>query len=132
MKMLYKSAAVIALSGLLCVSVSAEEQPKAEPQGAAPMKGMGRGMGRMGGMGMAGMTEEQKDQHMRKMQENKLKMHDLMTRINASQDPKERDQLKEEHLQLMKAHHAKMMQQRQMKMKQRMQMQRGPGQKPEQ
>lgn len=94
------------------------------------MKGMGggMGMGRMGGMGgmgmghMSGMSDEEKDQHMRQMQEEMLKMHDLMTRINASQDTAERERLKEEHLQLMKTHHANMMSHRRMRMEQRMKM----------
>ena len=67
------------------------------------MKGMG------GGMGMMNMTEEQKEQHMRAMQEHMLSMHDLSNRILAEKNPETQKKPKEEQLQLMKVHHQKMM-----------------------
>ena len=70
--------------------------------------GMHRGMGGMMGM-MAGMSEEEKDKHLRSMQDHMLKMHDLSNKILAEKDPTKQEELKKEQLQLMKAHHAEMM-----------------------
>lgn len=70
--------------------------------------GMHQGMGGMHGM-MAGMSEEEKDKHMRSMQEHMLKMHDLSNQILAEKDSAKKEQLKNEQIQLMKAHHAEMM-----------------------
>lgn len=127
MKSLVKSIAVSVLLILPWLSVSAGEQPSTKPQGQGSMQGMGQ----KGGMDMMGMSDE----HMRAMQEDMLKMHDLMTRINAAKDPAERDRLKKQHLQMMKAHHAKMMQHRKMMMqhgkKNGMKMNSPSGQDPE-
>jgi hypothetical protein len=77
--------------------------------------GMGGGMGMQHGMGggmggmMAGMTDEEKEQHMRGMQEHMLKMHDLSNQILAEKDPTKKEALKKQQLDLMKAHHAQMM-----------------------
>ena len=70
---------------------------------AGPRAGMG-----MGGM-MAGMSEEQKDKHLRSMQEHMLKMHDLSNQILAEKEATKKEQLKAQQLQLMKEHHAQMM-----------------------
>jgi hypothetical protein len=70
--------------------------------------GMQHGMGGMGGM-MMGMTDEEKEKHMRSMQEHMLSMHDLSNQILAEKDPAKKEQLKAAQLQLMKAHHAEMM-----------------------
>ncbi|MGZ8240054.1 MAG: hypothetical protein ACXWTK_00900, partial [Methylobacter sp.] len=65
MKHLYKStAAFLLIFPLSMMSFAADPQKAVEP-----MKGMGQGMGQsqgmgMGMMGMGGMTDEQKDQHM--------------------------------------------------------------------
>lgn len=79
--------------------------------GMGMQHGMGGGMGMHHGMGgmMAGMTEEQKDKHMRSMQEHMLKMHDLSNQILAEKDTAKKEQLKIQQIQLMKAHHAEMM-----------------------
>ena len=76
-----------------------------------PMHGPGMGMGMHHGMGgmMAGMSDEQKDKHLRGMQEHMLKMHDLSNRILAEKDSAKQELLKTEQIQLMKAHHAEMM-----------------------
>ncbi|MDO9105503.1 MAG: hypothetical protein Q7U57_11130 [Methylovulum sp.] len=52
------------------------------------------------------MTEDQKDQHARAIQEHMLQMHDLSNRILAEQDPAKKEQLKVQQLELMKEHHA--------------------------
>jgi len=96
MKNLYHSAATLLLLLPLNMAISAEQ-----PQTATkPMQGMGM---------MGQMTEEQRDQHARAIQEHMLKMHELSNRILAEQDPAKKEQLKNQQLELMKAHHAKMM-----------------------
>lgn len=114
MKHLYKSTAVLLLLlPISMMSFAADPQKAAEPM-AEPMKEMGmhQGMGMMGG----GMTEEQKDQHMRSMQEHMLMMHDLSNQILAEKDPAKKESLKKQQLDLMKAHHAQMKEHRQQKM----------------
>jgi hypothetical protein len=74
-------------------------------EGMGMKHGMGGGMGGM----MAGMTDEEKEQHMRGMQEHMLKMHDLSNQILAEKDPTKKEALKKQQLDLMKAHHAQMM-----------------------
>lgn len=107
MKYLYKSAAVMLLLLPISITGFAAEPQKAEE----PMKGMGMHQGM--GMGMMGMTEEQKDQHLRSMQEHMLAMHDLSNQILAEKDPAKKEALKKQQLDLMKAHHAQMMEHRQ-------------------
>lgn len=120
MKNSYQSIAALALFAILSTTSSAETAKKTE---AMPPKheGMGMqhgsgGMGGMGGMGMRhgmgmmdGMTEEQRDQHMRAMQDHMLQMHDLSNQILAEKDPSKKEALKTQQLQLMKSHHAQMM-----------------------
>ena len=107
MKHLYKSTAVLLLLLPLSMMSSA-----AEPQQAAPMTGMGMHQG----MGMMGMTEEQKTAHMRSMQEHILQMHDLSNQILSEKDAAKKEALKSQQLELMKAHHAQMMDHSQQKM----------------
>ncbi len=109
MKHLYKSTAVLLL--LLPISMISSA---AEPQKAGePMKEMGmhQGMGMMGGM-----TEEQRNEHMRSMQDHMLMMHDLSNQILSEKDSAKKEALKNQQLQLMKEHHAQMMEHRQQKM----------------
>jgi hypothetical protein len=109
MKHLYTStAAFLLILPLSMMSFAADPQKAAEP-----MTGMGMHQGMMG---MGGMTEEQKDQHMRAMQEHMLMMHDLSNQILAEKDSTKKESLKKQQLQLMKAHHEQMMQHRQQKM----------------
>ncbi len=111
MKHLYKSAAAfLLLLPLSMISFAAEPQKPAEP-----MTGMGMHQG-MGMMGMGGMTEEQKDQHLRSMQEHMLMMHDLSNQILAEKDPAKKESLKKQQLELMKAHHDQMKEHHQQKM----------------
>jgi hypothetical protein len=86
-------------------STAAPDEPMNMPQGMGMHQGMGmRGHGHM--------TEAELDQHLRMNQEHMLKMHDLSNRILAETDPKKKEQLKNEQLELMKAHHRQMMTQR--------------------
>ncbi|QSA97402.1 hypothetical protein [Methylococcus sp. EFPC2] len=77
----------------------------AEEKEAPPPMPAHEGMGGMGGMGaMHGMSEEQRDAHMRQMQEFMLKSHDFMHQIRDAKDEKEQARLKDEWLQAMKQH----------------------------
>lgn len=110
MKHLYKSTAVLLL--LLPISMMSSA---AEPQKAAePAKEMGAHQGMGMGM-MGGMTEEQRNAHMRAMQDHMLQMHDLSNQILSEKDPAKKEALKNQQLDLMKAHHAQMMEHRQHK-----------------
>lgn len=96
MKNGYQSIAAMCLFMVMGATANAEDVQK---PATMPMKGME----------MGGMTEEQKDKHLRSMQEHMLKMHDLSNQILAEKDPAKKEQLKTQQLQLMKAHHAEMM-----------------------
>lgn len=108
MKHLYKSTAVLLLLLPLSMASSAAEPQKA----TEPAKEMGAHQGMGMGM-MGGMTEEQKNAHMRAMQDHMLQMHDLSNQILSEKDPAKKETLKNQQLDLMKAHHAQMMEHRQ-------------------
>ena len=109
MKYLYKSTAVLLLLlPMSMISFAAEQQQPAEPM---KEMGMHQGMGMMGGM-----TEEQKTEHMKAMQDHMLKMHELSNQILSEQDPAKKEALKNQQLELMKSYHTQMMQHRQQKM----------------
>ena len=101
MKHLYKSIVALLLLLPLGATTSFAEEPQkvAEPMqsGMDMNQGMGTGM-------KGGMTVEQKDQHLRAMQEHMLMMHDLSNQILAEKDPAKKEQLKNQQLQLMKTH----------------------------
>jgi len=112
MKHLYTAtAAFFLLLPLSMASFAADPtkaaEPAAAPQKAEPSKNMPmhQGMGMMSGA----MTDEQRDQHLRAMQEHMLAMHDLSNQILAEKDPVKKEQLKNKQLELMKAHQAQMM-----------------------
>ena len=123
MKHLSKTTAtLVLLLTLSATSVAVEPQKVAEPM--QPGMDMSQGMGMMGGM-----TLEQKDQHLRAMQEHMLMMHDLSNKILAETDPAKKEELKNQQLQLMKtqqaqrkSHRQQMKEQRQQIMKQNQQM----------
>lgn len=109
---------LIILLPMSLVSTAETQQKPMAPMGEMKMKpgmdmpqGMGMGMGMMGNM-----SEEQKEQHLRSMQEHMLTMHDLSNQILAETDAVKKEQLKNQQLQLMKAHHAQMMGHRKQKM----------------
>jgi hypothetical protein len=106
MKNGYQAIAGFILFMMIAAASNAEDVQKSAPM---PMKGMGMGMHHGKGGMMAGMTDVQKDQHMRSMQEHMLKMHDLSNQILAEKDTAKKEQLKTQQLQLMKEHHAQMM-----------------------
>jgi hypothetical protein len=106
MKNNFQTITAVCLFALMPAISNAEDVQKPP---SMPMKGMGMGMHHgMGGM-MSGMTEEQKDKHLRSMQEHMLKMHDMSNQILAEKDAAKKEVLKNQQLQLMKAHHAEMM-----------------------
>ena len=99
MKHLYKSiVALLLLLPLGATSFAEEPQKVAEPMqsGMNINQGMGTGM-------KSGMTLEQKDQHLRAMQEHMLVIHDLSNQILAETDPAKKEQLKNLQLQLLKS-----------------------------
>lgn len=61
------------------------------------------------GMTQGMMNPADQDKAMRSMQDNMLKMHDLMHRINAAKSPAERESLKLEQRQLMQSNMQSMM-----------------------
>jgi hypothetical protein len=129
-------AAFFLLSSYGMVSYAGEPINKPESQGTnrmgGGMGGIGGGMGGMGGgMGgmMGGMSEEQKDQHIRSMQEHMLRMHDLSSQILTEKDPAKKEQLKKQQFDLMKAHHNQMMEHRQQGQKGHQKMMQQPGPK---
>ncbi|MBL6986734.1 MAG: hypothetical protein ISR72_06795 [Methylobacter sp.] len=101
MKHLYKSTAVLLLLLPISMMSFAAEPPKTN----MPMNKMGM---------MGGMSEEQKTEKMRTMQEHMLQMHDLSNQILTEKDAAKKETLKTQQLELMKAHHAQMMEHRQM------------------
>ena len=107
------SATLLLLLPLSIACYAAEPEQAAVPTQQSPAGA--KGMGAMGGMGM---TEEQKNQHLKAMQESMLQMHQLSNEILAEKDPVKKQKLKDQQLELMKAHHEQMMQHR-MHMKQK-------------
>jgi hypothetical protein len=99
------------LAAILSLSAQAEQAvtpPAATPP--PPAQPMGGAMGNMNAMGGMMMSDER----LKQKQEHLLKMHDLSNRILAATDPKEKEKLKAEQLELMRAHdkeHHMMMQQ---------------------
>ena len=100
MKQIQKIAGVLILSSFSTGAFS-QEPPKGEGMMQPGMK-MHKG-------NMDGMSEEQKDQHMRAMQEHMLMMHELSDKIIAEKDPQKKQALKDQQLEMMKAHRAQMM-----------------------
>jgi hypothetical protein len=112
MKYLSKTLAALVLTAPLYTGAFAAEEKAPPPPAPMPGMNMPHGEGGMQGMGMGmmgGMSEEQMDQHMHMKQEHMLQMHDLSNKILAAADPKEKQKLKDQQLQLMKAHHDEMM-----------------------
>jgi hypothetical protein len=58
---------------------------------------------------MPGMDEAKMTEHLKMRQEQILKMHDLSNKILAETDPKKKQALKDEQLELIKAEHMQMM-----------------------
>ena len=108
MKKIQKIASLFILA-FLSFSTFAQEVPKEEGMTQPGMMEQGKKM-QKGMMGkMSGMSEEQKEQHMRGMQEHMLMMHELSNEIIAEKDPAKKQALKDRQLEMMKAHRAQMM-----------------------
>jgi hypothetical protein len=106
MKMIHIKLALLALCIGLIQTTNAEDMAK---PASPPIMNHGGGM-RHGVGGMMGqMSEEQKEQHLKMMQEHLLAMHDLSNQILAEKDAAKKELLKKQQLDLMKAHHAHMM-----------------------
>ncbi|WP_036248733.1 hypothetical protein [Methylobacter sp. BBA5.1] len=126
----------IAFSLLLSFSMAGFAGESTSSPESKGMNRMGGGMGGMSGMGgmgggMGGMTEEQKEQHMRAMQEHMLRIHDLSNQILAEKDPAKKEELKKQQLDMLKAHHSQKMEHRQQGKKERQKMVQ-PGSKSDQ
>lgn len=99
------------LTAAFCLPAAYAEQDPAPAKPDASSTASGHQMGAMGTMGGGMMMS---DDRLKQKQEHLLKMHELSDKIIAATDPKEKDRLKAEQLQLMKEHekqHLMMMQQ---------------------
>jgi hypothetical protein len=80
------------------LSYAADPQQDVEPMSGMHMR---QGMGMMNNM-----SEEQKNEHMRSMQEHMLKMHEFSNQILIEKDLAKKETLKKQQLELIKTHHA--------------------------
>lgn len=95
----------VLLTAVFCLPAAYAEESSTKPVPATAMGGMG-------GMDMSSMMMS--DDKLKMKQEHLLKMHEFSTKIVGATDPKEKERLKAEQLQLMKDHekqHHQMMQQ---------------------
>ena len=95
MKIQSKLIAILALVSLSQVCLAAEPAEK------TPEMKMGQPM--------AKMDESKMMEHLKMRQDQMLKMHDLSNKILAETDPKKKQALKDEQLELIKAEHMQMM-----------------------
>ena len=100
-KILSKLIAILALVSLSQVCLAAEQvEKKPEMKMDQPMK-MDKPM--------AKMDDSKMMEHLKMKQEHILKMHDLSNKILAETDPKKKQELKDQQLELMKSEHMEMM-----------------------
>ena len=95
MKILSKLIAILALVSLSQVCLAAEPVEKKPEMKMNPA--------------MGAMNESMMMDHLKMKQEQMLKMHDLSNKILAETDPKKKQALKDEQLELIKAEHMQMM-----------------------
>lgn len=108
-KALIKYAVTALLVAPLCGTSAAAEEPKPQTQQPGQMGQMG-GMqhgsmgGGMGGMmgNMPMMNDQEKEDLLKKVQEQELKLHDLSRQILESKNDAETERLKAEHRKVMK------------------------------
>ena len=101
MKIISRLIAILALVSLSQVCLAAEQAEKTpEMKMDHPMK-MDQPMSKM--------DESKMMEHLKMRQEQILKMHDLSNKILAETDPKKKQALKDEQLELIKADHMQMM-----------------------
>ncbi len=96
-----KSITPLILTCVMLASLSALSHA-AEPANMKPHHGMG--------MWAHGMTDEDKEAHLKAMQDYSLKIHDLSNQILAEKDPTKQEALKTQQRELMKEHYEKMRQ----------------------
>lgn len=105
--MTFKNTCTVALlTAAFCLPAAQAEEAAPKPNAAPAAGGQ-----QMGGMDMSRMMMS--EDKLKGKQEHLLKMHELSNKILAATDPKEKDRLKAEQLQLMKDHeqqHHQMMQ----------------------
>ena len=95
MKILSKLIAILALGSLCQICLAAEQVEKSsEMKMDHPM---------------AKMDESKMMEHLKMRQDQMLKMHDLSNKILAETDPKKKQALKDEQLELIKVEHMQMM-----------------------
>lgn len=111
MKTVYKAVALSVLLMPFALLVQAEEKTVEPPP--PPPHEMQPGMGMhddMPGMGMMG--EMPSLERLKEIQEHNLLMHDLSNKILAEKDPKKKQALKDQQLEVMKAHFKERMEKR--------------------
>jgi hypothetical protein len=101
MKMQSRLIAVLAMVSLSQLCLAAEQvEKKPEMKMGQPMKME---------QPMAKMDESKMMEHLKMKQDQMLKIHDLSNKILAETDPKKKQALKDEQLELMKVEHMHMM-----------------------
>ncbi len=110
MKYIYKSIVIFLLSAVGTMSVFAQDKPMNMQQSKSSGQAMNKSMGME-------MSEEMKDKHARDKQKYILKIDDLSDRIGDEKNPKKKQALMDEQLQLIKDHQEKKRTMKKMMMK---------------
>jgi hypothetical protein len=110
MKYIYKSIAIFLLSAIGTMSVFAQDKPMNMQQSKSSGQAMNKSMGME-------MSEEMKDKQARDKQIYILKIDDLSDRIGDAKNPKKKQALMDEQLQLIKDHQEKKRAMKKMMMK---------------
>ena len=110
MKYIYKSIAIFLLSAIGTMSVFAQDKPMNMQQNKSSGQAMNKSMGME-------MSEEMKDKQARDKQIYILKINDLSDRIGDEKNPKKKQALMDEQLQLIKDHQEKKRAMKKMMMK---------------
>ena len=110
MKHIYKSIAIFLLSAIGTMSVFAQDKPMNMQQGKSSGQAMNKSMD-------MGMSEEMKDKQARDKQIYILRIDVLSDRIGAEKNPKKKQALMDEQLQLIKDHQEKKRAMKKMMMK---------------
>jgi hypothetical protein len=98
-------AAPLLLASTLAFAETAAKKEVPPPPPPPEEMGMQHGMGGM----MGHMSDAQREEHLRAMQDHMLKMHELSSQILAEKDPAKKEQLKQQQRDLMKEHHKQKM-----------------------
>jgi predicted outer membrane protein len=100
MKYIYKSIAIFLLSAIGTMSVFAQDKPMNMQQSKSSGQAMNKGMGME-------MSEEMKDKQARDKQKYILKINQLSDQIEDEKNPKKKQALMDQQLQLIKDHQEK-------------------------